>query len=95
MDHKVQHTVRLNAPFCGFARQPACLRRRPPGGPMADDVRSSALGRVRGDPDIASAMIYDMAPNKFFFGPRAYFKISSVLGPDRGPHLGSANSPLI
>ena len=50
---KVQHTVRLNAPFCGFARQPACLRRRPPGALMADDVRHSALGRVRGDPDIA------------------------------------------
>ena len=24
---------------------------------MADDVRNSALGRVRGDPDIASAMV--------------------------------------
>ena len=49
MDYKVQHTERLNAPLCSFARQPACLRRRPPGGLMADDVRHSALGRVRGD----------------------------------------------
>ena len=57
MDCKVPHPERLNAPFCSFVRQPACLRRRPPGGLMASDVRHSALGRVRGDAAIASAMV--------------------------------------
>ena len=55
MDYKVPHSERPNAPFCSFVRQPACLRRRPPGGLMASDVRHSALGRVRGDAAIASA----------------------------------------